>query len=161
MSESQCNRIKAIGFGGLLNIKCATLPARWLMVDCFDAESLELVLPRRGVIKVTAEAVPSVMDLPNNGDEVKYELDVNAINFIQSKYKIAREKAPKIRAIVKRVPSTKRASDDFLRSWLILAVFLHSCALLPAWESVLDATLQSWTFLMSKTSIGVSLWLTS
>jgi hypothetical protein len=97
------------------------------MVDCFDAESSELVLPGRGVIKVTAEAVQSVMDLPNNGDEVKYELDVNAINFIQSKYKIARGKAPKIRAIVKRVQSTKRASDDFLRSWLMLAVSTFLC----------------------------------
>jgi len=100
------------------------------------------------------------MDLPNNGDEVKYELDVSAIDFIQAKYKIARGKAPRIGAIVKRVQSTTSASDDFLRSWLMLAVstFLFP---LPAWESILDATHQSWTFLMLKTSIGVSLWLTS
>ena len=51
MTESQCNRIKAIGFRGLLNIKYDTLPARlanWLTVDCFDAESSQLVLPGRG-----------------------------------------------------------------------------------------------------------------
>jgi len=163
MTESQRNRIKAIGFGGLLNIKCDTLLAwlaNWLMVDCFDAESLQLVLPGRCVIKVIAEAMQSIMDLPNNGDEVKCELDVNAIDFIQAKYKIARGKAPRIGAIVKRVQSTTSASDDFLRSWLMLAVstFLFP---LPAWESILDATHQSWTFLMLKTSIGVSLWLTS
>jgi len=163
MTESQRNRIKAIGFGGLLNIKCDTLLTRlanWLMVDCFDAESSQLVLPGRGVMKVTSEAVQSIMDLPNNGDEVKYELDVNTIDFIQAKYKIARGKAPRIGAIVKRVQSTTSASDDFLRSWLMLAVstFLFP---LPAWESILDATHQSWTFLMLKISIGVSLWLTS
>ncbi|CAD6335113.1 unnamed protein product [Miscanthus lutarioriparius] len=108
MTESKHNRIKAIGFGGLLNIKYDTLLARlenWLMVGCFDAESSQLVLPGRGVIKVTAEALQSIMDLPNNGDEVKYELDVNAIDFIQAKYKIARGKAPRIGAIILYVDS--------------------------------------------------------
>jgi len=69
----------------------------------------------------------SIMDLPNNGDEVKYELDVSAIDFIQAKYKIARGKAPMIGAIVKGVLSTKRASDDFLRSWLMHTVSTFLC----------------------------------
>ncbi|CAD6232127.1 unnamed protein product [Miscanthus lutarioriparius] len=116
MIESQRNRIKAIGFGGLLNIKCDTLLAwlaNWLMVDCFDAESLQLVLPGRGVIKVIDEAMQSIMDLPNNGDEVKCELDVNAIDFIQAKYKIARGKAPRIGAILKSSAHTVVQSSLF------------------------------------------------
>ena len=97
------------------------------MVECYDADSSELVFPGRERILVNADLVCSVFGLPNNGDEVKYELDVNAIDFIQAKYKIARGKAPRIGAIVKRVQSTKRASDDFLRSWLMLAVSTFLC----------------------------------
>jgi hypothetical protein len=130
LTKLQCDRIKKTGFGGLLKIKCDTLPARlanWPMVDCFDAESMQLMLLGRGVIKVTPEAMESIFDLTNKGDGVKYELDVDAINFIQSKYKIARQKAPRIKAILKRVESNKRATEEFIRSWLMLAISTFLC----------------------------------
>ena len=119
MTESQCNRINAIGFGGLLNIKCDTLLTRlanWLMVDWFDAESSQLVFPGRGVIKITAEVVQSIMDLPNNGDEVKYELNVDAINFIHEKYGIDEGTTPSIDSILERLKKNRTSNDDFLRS---------------------------------------------
>lgn len=130
MTKPQRDKIKEIGFGGLLEIQSGTLPGRlsnWLLTECYNAETSELVLPGRGVIKVTPEAVQDVMDLPNKGEEVKYELNVDAINFIQAKYKIARRKAPKISAVVKRVEDNKRANDDFVRSWLMLAVSTFLC----------------------------------
>ena len=111
-------------------MKCETLPARlanWLMVDCFDADSMQLVLLGRGVIKVTAEVVQYMFNLPNEGDEVNYQLDVNAINFIQSKYRIAQDNAPKIKAVRTRVEKNKRANSDFIRSWLMLAISTFLC----------------------------------
>ena len=85
MSKEQRDMIDGVNFGGLLKISCPTVPAdlaSWLMEDCFDPESSELVLPGRGRISVTTESVADIFDLPNWGGEVKYELDVEAINFI-------------------------------------------------------------------------------
>ncbi|KAG2597378.1 hypothetical protein PVAP13_5KG253807, partial [Panicum virgatum] len=65
--------------------------------------------------------------LPNKGDEVKYELDDDAINFIQSKYGIVRGSAPKIEEIVNRIKSNKVANEDILRSWLMIAVSTFLC----------------------------------
>ena len=68
--------IRDVDFGGLLKIECPTIPAmfaNWLTVECFDAETSELVLPGRGRISVTAQSVFDIFQLPNKGDEVKYE----------------------------------------------------------------------------------------
>lgn len=97
------------------------------MVDCFDADSSELVLPGRGRVSVNADSVNSVLGLPNKGDPVSYELDVDAINFIHEAYGIDKGTAPRIESIVKRVKDNKTANDDFLRSWLMLAVSTFLC----------------------------------
>ncbi|CAD6269505.1 unnamed protein product [Miscanthus lutarioriparius] len=55
-----------------------------LMAECYDVDSSELVFPGRGRISVNADSVCRAFGLPNNGDEVKYELDVGAINFINA-----------------------------------------------------------------------------
>ena len=50
-------------FGGLLKIECCTIPAgfvNWLMVECFDPETSELVLPGRGRISVTMQSVADI-----------------------------------------------------------------------------------------------------
>ena len=60
MTEPQKNMIRDVDFGGLLKIECPTIPAvfaNWLTVECFDAETSELVLPGRGRISVTAQSV--------------------------------------------------------------------------------------------------------
>ncbi|CAL4966916.1 unnamed protein product [Urochloa decumbens] len=97
------------------------------MVDCFDAESSHLVFPGRGKILVSAQSVADILGLPDRGDTVRYELDVEAINFIHEKYNVERGSAPKIGSIVKRVKENKEANDDFLRSWLMLAVSTFLC----------------------------------
>ncbi|RLM73889.1 hypothetical protein C2845_PM15G06410 [Panicum miliaceum] len=76
-----------------------------------------------------------ILGLPNKGGEVKYELDVEAINFVHNKYGIVQGAAPKIEAIVERVKQNKVANEDFLRSWLMIVVS---------------------TFLCSPTSLGIS-----
>ena len=130
MTEPQKKMIRDVDFGGLLKIECPTIPAafaNWLTVECFDAETSELVLPCRGRISVTTQSVSDIFQLPNKGDEAKYELDVDAINFIQSKYDIVRGSAPKIEEILNRIKSNKVANEDILRSWLMIAVSTFLC----------------------------------
>jgi len=53
LTQSQKKRIRAIGFGGLLKIASKILPvgfADWLMAECYDADSSELLFPSRGRI---------------------------------------------------------------------------------------------------------------
>ncbi|CAO2177240.1 unnamed protein product [Urochloa humidicola] len=117
-------------FGGLLKIGCATIPAEfanWLLVDCFDAETSQLVLPGRGSISLTADSVNQILGLPNSDAEVKYELDVEAINFMHENYGLDQGTAPKIDAIVKRIVDNNEANDDFLRSFPMLAVSTFLC----------------------------------
>jgi hypothetical protein len=115
MSEDQRKMIHEVKFDG------------WLMVECFDAESSELVFPRRGRISVTSKSMADILNLPNKGDEVKYELDVDAINFIHSKYGIIQGQAPKIEEMMERVKQNNHANEDFLRSWLKIAVSTFLC----------------------------------
>ncbi|CAL5090530.1 unnamed protein product [Urochloa decumbens] len=130
LSDDQKKMIRDAKFGGLLDIACATIPsefANWLMVDCFDADSSQLVFPGRGKILLTAQSVADILGLPDKGDTVRYELDVEAINFIHDKYNVQRGFAPKIGTIVNRVKENKEANDDFLRSWLMLVVSTFLC----------------------------------
>ncbi|RLN42789.1 hypothetical protein C2845_PM01G43640 [Panicum miliaceum] len=93
----------------------------------FDAETSELVLPRRGRISGTAQVVADILNLPNKGGQVKYELDVDAINFVHEKYGIIHGSAPKIEEIVERVQKNKEANENFLRPWLMIAVSTFLC----------------------------------
>ena len=130
ISEDQREMIAKVKFDGLLKIACTTMPvdfANWLMSECFDPESSELVLPGRGRILVTPKAVANILNLPDKGDEVKYELDVDAINFIYSKYGIIQGQAPRIEEIMERIKQNKRADEDFLRSWMMIAVSTFLC----------------------------------
>ncbi|KAF8656916.1 hypothetical protein HU200_060481 [Digitaria exilis] len=117
-------------FDGLLHIACPTIPAEfanWLMVECYDPESSQLVFPGRGRIPVNGESVANVLSLPNEGDKVKYELDVEAINFFHEKYNCLEGSAPKIDSVIEIVKANKKADDHFLRSWLMIAVSTFLC----------------------------------
>jgi len=58
---------------------------------------------------------------------VKYELDVDAINFMQNKYDIIHGSSPKIEEIMERIKKNKSANEDFLRSFLMIAVSTFLC----------------------------------
>ncbi|CAD6220545.1 unnamed protein product [Miscanthus lutarioriparius] len=123
-------RIRTIGFGGLLKIASKTLPvgfADWLMAECYDADSSELVFLGRGRILVNADSVCRAFGLPNNGDEVKYELDVGPINFINGEYGIDEGTTPTVESILERLKENKISNDDFLRSWLMIAISTFLC----------------------------------
>jgi hypothetical protein len=117
LTQSQKKRIRVIGFGGLLKIASKTLPAGFA----------DWLIPGRGRISVNADSVCRAFGLPNNGDEVKYELDVGAINFINGEHGIDEGTSPTIDSILKRLKENKISNDDFLRSWLMIAISTFLC----------------------------------
>ena len=58
---------------------------------------------------------------------MRYELDVDAINFMQSKYNIIQGSAPKIEQVLEMVKQNKNANEDFLRSFLMIAISTFLC----------------------------------
>ncbi|KAG2629464.1 hypothetical protein PVAP13_3KG468401, partial [Panicum virgatum] len=130
MSEPQRKMIRDINFGGLLNIPCPTIPAEfanWLFVECFDPKASELVFPGRGRILITPDSVARIFNLPNKGGKVMYELDVDAINSIQSKYDTIQGSAPKIEQIMEMLKNSKTADEDYMRGWLMIAISAFLC----------------------------------
>jgi hypothetical protein len=89
---------------------------------CFDPETSELLLPERDRISLTADSVAEILGLPKGGHPVRYELDVDAIDSIHERFNPAKGTTPKIESIVERIKGNKVANEDFLRSWLMLAV---------------------------------------
>ncbi|KAJ1274513.1 hypothetical protein BS78_05G067900 [Paspalum vaginatum] len=144
MSQAQHERIDNEEFGGLLNIACKRVPvefASWLMVDCYDAETRELVLQGRGRIPVNAEAVHNVLGLHRGGDPVIYEFDLDALNFIHDAYQLQNGEAPRIKTILKLIQDKEEADDEFFRSWLMIAVSTF-CAHQSVCQSASDVTQQ-------------------
>jgi hypothetical protein len=130
MSAEQRAMVEAVNFGGLLQIACHTIPAdlaKWLIKDCFQPDTMELVLPGRGRIAVTEQSVSHTLGLTDSGEEVKYELQAEAIKFIHDKYDIVFGTAPRIEAICERVRKNKEANEDFLRSFLMVAISTFLC----------------------------------
>jgi hypothetical protein len=130
LTSDQRKAIEDVQFGGLLKISCSQIPAdfaNWIVAECFDPETSELVLPGRGRILLTADSVAEILGLPNHGHPVRYELDVEAINFIHDRFNLDKGTTPKIESIVERIKANKVANEDFLRSWLMLAVSTFLC----------------------------------
>ena len=75
LKGNQKQRIASVGFEGLLEIKCNIVPEKlstWL-VNNFDINKSELVIPYRGTIKVDDKAVKRVLGLPMGPNSVVYE----------------------------------------------------------------------------------------
>jgi hypothetical protein len=89
---------------------------------CFDPETSKLVLPGRDRISLTADSVAEILGLPKGGHPVRYELDVDAIYSIHDRFNLAKGTTPKIESIIERIKANKVANEDFLSSWLMLAV---------------------------------------
>jgi len=58
---------------------------------------------------------------------VMYELDVEAINSIQSKYDTIHGSAPKIEQIMEMLKNSKTADEHYLRGWLMIAISTFLC----------------------------------
>ncbi|TVU04123.1 hypothetical protein EJB05_50310, partial [Eragrostis curvula] len=90
LSKEQKAKITDAGFGGLLDIRCDYMPAdltQWLL-ECFDANTSELVLPGRG--------------------RILYDMDGDAIDFIHKKYEIEGGVAPRITPFIQNLGISAR-----------------------------------------------------
>ncbi|CAL5029950.1 unnamed protein product [Urochloa decumbens] len=100
--DGQKQVIAGVGFGGLLEIKCMSVPEKlslWL-INKFDTEKSELVFPSRGRIKVDEHAVHRVFGIPMGAKEIDYEKKSGADTFVKF-YKVFNheqdQKAPPFR----------------------------------------------------------------
>ena len=76
LSPLQKSDIYSRLFGGILNL-AGTLPADLTkyLVGCYKPENSKMVFPGRGMIRVDANSVHRVFDLPNRGQKVSYVVD--------------------------------------------------------------------------------------
>ncbi|TVU20769.1 hypothetical protein EJB05_30365, partial [Eragrostis curvula] len=63
----------------------------------------------------------------SNCDAVKYDMDGDAIDFIHNKYGVEGGVAPRITPFIQKLAANKECDDDFLRSWLIVAICTFVC----------------------------------
>jgi hypothetical protein len=102
-------------------------PCKWLIKDYSQPDTMELMLHGRGRIAVTEQSVSHTLGLTDSGKEVKYELQAKAIKFIHDKYDIVFGTTPRIEAICERVRKNKEANEDFMRSFLMVAISTFLC----------------------------------
>lgn len=129
MSDAQRKLVSDVGFGSLLQIGSGRLPvglSKWL-VKILDTDKEELVIPGRGKIKANAASVNRILGLPMGEDEVEYEFNGSAINFINEKCRFEDGRAPTIKSITERIAASKEANDDYLRCWLMVAISTFLC----------------------------------
>ena len=123
MSNNQCRLIDDAGFGGLLNSRCSQLfpdLCQWLL-DCYDPESSELVLPRRGRIPITEAIVHRVMGIPRGSKLIKCEIDASASSFMQNEFGFTKGNQPKISELLNTLKMNKSANPKYLRTWALFA----------------------------------------
>ena len=123
MSNNQRRLIDDAGFGGLLNCRCSQLfpdLCQWLL-DCYDPESSELVLPRRGRIPITEAIVHRVMGIPRGSKLIKCEIDASASSFMQNEFGFTKGNRPKISELLNSLKMNKsvKASRPLIRVLVI------------------------------------------
>ncbi|CAO2196257.1 unnamed protein product [Urochloa humidicola] len=129
MSDNQCRLVEAKGFGGLLNVAFSqVLPelCNWLL-DCYDAESSELVFPGRGTIPVTEDTVHRVLGIPNGDQVIRCELDASATAVMRQQFGNPKGKQPMISQLVKFLETNKSANNKYMRTWAIVAASSLIC----------------------------------
>lgn len=123
MSDDQKQLIDSACFGGLLNCRCSQLfpeLCQWLL-DCFDAETSELVFPGRGRIPVTEAVVHRVMGIPRGSNVIRCEIDAPATSFMLNEFGVAKSSQPKISELFNSLKMNKNANRKYLRTWTIFA----------------------------------------
>ena len=123
MSNNQRRLIDDAGFGGLLNCRCSQLfpdLCQWLL-DCYDPESSELVLPGRGRIPITEAIVHRVMGIPRGSKLIKCEIDASASSFMQNEFGFTKGNQPKISELLNSLKMNKSANPKYLRTWALFA----------------------------------------
>ena len=90
LSPEQKKLITEWGWGGMLLVKATEMPydlSMWVLA-CFDPMRSELVIPRRGTIRVDGASFQRVFGLLNEGRRARFEMDSQAIAFMNKEYDV-------------------------------------------------------------------------
>ncbi|CAM0874982.1 unnamed protein product [Alopecurus aequalis] len=100
----------------------------WLL-SCFDPIRSKLVIPGRGSILVDADNYHRVFGLPNEGSHVPFDMDPDAIFFMNEEYEIENAIAPTFKEWCKKIKDMGGVADmKFLRAYF---AGVMSCFICP------------------------------
>ena len=129
----------------MLLVKATEMPhdfSMWVL-NCFDPMRSELVITGRGTIKVDGDSFQRVFGLVNEGTPARFEMDTDAVIFMNEEYDVKSGIAPTFAEWCKKIEAMDGVADmKFLRAYLagVMSCFIcptTKCSISPRCYGVL------------------------
>jgi hypothetical protein len=122
----------------MLNVLAREMPvdlSMWVL-SCLDPIRSELAVPGRGSIPVNAESYTRVFGIRNEGSPVRYEMETEAIKFMNEEYRIESGSAPDFADWCNMIKDMGGVADmKFLRAYFVGVI---SCFISPTTSSCIS-----------------------
>uniref|UniRef100_A0ACD5VZ08 Uncharacterized protein n=1 Tax=Avena sativa TaxID=4498 RepID=A0ACD5VZ08_AVESA len=130
LSPEQKTLIEEWGWGGMIKVQAKEMPvdlSMWVL-SCFEPIRNELAIPGRGTIPVNADSYTKVFGIPNEGQPICYEMEAEAIEFLNREYNIESGSAPEWADWCKMIKNMGGVADlKFLRAYFASAISCFVC----------------------------------